>query len=414
MCRAMKIAALILLSLAQLSIQSSKLRRDTLFGLPLDQPYFSRQQASQYPASARDVYPQNYGSAPGYVQFPGYASGFGYPTGYAPPPVGNYDYAQREGPKPAGDVSPITFQRYSTVDQIDAYLDYLKGRYPELVDVQTIGQSVEGRKIRVVKIQPRIAVKGPRPKILVDAGIHAREWIAPAVALYMINQLVENNHLYKNLTENLEWHIIPLLNPDGYAYSMTEDRMWRKNRANTSNPQCPGVDLNRNFDIFFGGQGTSQDPCDETYTGAGPFSEPEARALRDYAMSLNHIRLYLTLHSYGQYFLYPWGFGDSLPRDWKDLDKLGRIAQHAVQKVRGTKYRVGSSTRLLGAAAGGSDDWMKGRAGVKYSYTVELPGGGERGFDLPSSRILGVSQETWEGLRTMANYIGHERRRRNK
>ncbi|KAF6201391.1 hypothetical protein GE061_005839 [Apolygus lucorum] len=167
----MKLAAVILLSLAQLSIQSSKFRRDTLFGLPLDQPYFPRQQASQYPTSGRDIYPQNYGGSPGYVQFPGYAAGFGYPTGYSPPsaPVGAYDYnGQRVGFKP--DASPITFQRYSTVDQIDAYLDYLAGRYPELVEVETIGQSVEGRNIRVVKIQPRIAGRGPRPKILVDAA----------------------------------------------------------------------------------------------------------------------------------------------------------------------------------------------------------------------------------------------------
>ncbi|KAF6201390.1 hypothetical protein GE061_005838 [Apolygus lucorum] len=68
--RVMKLAAVILLSLAQLSIQSSKFRRDTLFGLPLDQPYFPRQQASQYPTSGRDIYPQNYGGSPGYVQFP--------------------------------------------------------------------------------------------------------------------------------------------------------------------------------------------------------------------------------------------------------------------------------------------------------------------------------------------------------
>ncbi|KAF6201392.1 hypothetical protein GE061_005840 [Apolygus lucorum] len=259
-----------------------------------------------------------------------------------------------------------------------------------------------------------------------EVGIHAREWIAPAVALYMINQLVENNHLYKNLTENLEWHIIPLLNPDGYLYSMSEDRMWRKNRANTSNSECPGVDLNRNFDIFFGGQGTSQDPCDETYTGSGPFSEPEARALRDYAMSLNHIRLYLTLHSYGQFEIIIHSRFDVLPhasiglRDCSIPDGPLHQQNRAIRNgaISNLKYdersTVGSCCRSSRAAAGGSDDWMKGRAGVKYSYTVELPGGGERGFDLPPSRIHPVSVETWEGLKTMANYIGHERRRRNK
>ncbi len=38
-------------------------------------------------------------------------------------------------------------------------------------------------------------------------------------------------------------------------------------------------------------------------------------------------------------------------------------------------------------AAGASDDWVKGGAGVKYSYTVELPDTGKWGFRLPASKI---------------------------
>ena len=43
--------------------------------------------------------------------------------------------------------------------------------------------------------------------------------------------------------------------------------MWRKNRAVYPESECIGVDLNRNFDDHFGGVGTSDLPCDETYHG---------------------------------------------------------------------------------------------------------------------------------------------------
>lgn len=54
--------------------------------------------------------------------------------------------------------------------------------------------------------------------IFIDAGIHAREWIAPAVTLYAINQLVENKENAK-LLEEVDWHILPVVNPDGYEYT---------------------------------------------------------------------------------------------------------------------------------------------------------------------------------------------------
>lgn len=65
---------------------------------------------------------------------------------------------------------------------------------------------------------------GHRPAVLVDGGIHAREWIAPAMALYIINQLVENNAANSDLTDSVDWFIVPVLNPDGYEYSHTTVR----------------------------------------------------------------------------------------------------------------------------------------------------------------------------------------------
>ena len=75
------------------------------------------------------------------------------------------------------------------------------------------------------------------------------------------------------------------MNPDGYEYSRSTDRMWRKNRRKNENSKCDGVDLNRNFDKGYGDY-SSDDPCQEDYRGPEAFSEPEARALRDYVLKL--------------------------------------------------------------------------------------------------------------------------------
>ena len=91
--------------------------------------------------------------------------------------------------------------------------------YPQLVTLESIGKSYQGRDMVVIKISS--GGNGTRPVILVDGGIHAREWVAPAMALYIINQLVEKNAANSALTDAVDWYILPVLNPDGYEYSHT-------------------------------------------------------------------------------------------------------------------------------------------------------------------------------------------------
>ena len=67
--------------------------------------------------------------------------------------------------------------------------------------------------------------------ILIISGIHAREWISVAVALFVIRQLVEFHKSYKSLVQDLDWYILPVANPDGYVYTHTTDRLWTKSRS---------------------------------------------------------------------------------------------------------------------------------------------------------------------------------------
>lgn len=151
--------------------------------------------------------------------------------------------------------------------------------------------------------------------------------------------------------------------------------------------------------------GASSNQCAETYAGTSAFSEPETRALRDFLLSTSDIKLYLTFHSYGQYLLYPWGYTSALPDDWQELQSLAEDVNAAISAVDGTQYTIGSSTNVLYAAAGGSDDYAKGVAGIALSYTIELPGGGNYGFNPPTTSILPVVTETWEGVKVYQQYI---------
>jgi len=269
-----------------------------------------------------------------------------------------------------------------------------------------IGKSTEGRSLKVIKIGKAATDGRVKPAVWIDAGIHAREWVSPATALYFINQLVENSGDAQNrfVLEQLDLYILPSANPDGYEYSRRRDRMWRKTRSKTGS-SCIGVDPNRNWGHEWGGKGASNNPCTETYRGSRPFSEPETKAIANFIlgkMQTQQIKMYLTIHSYGQYFLYPWGYEKLDTHDRHELHNMGRIGAQAIQRVNPRrKYKVGSAAKMLYPASGGSDDWAKGGAGIKYSYTVELPDTGAYGFLLPSSRIESVGKETHAGFLAM-------------
>lgn len=246
-----------------------------------------------------------------------------------------------------------------------------------------------------------------KPTILIDGGIHAREWVAPASVVYFIHQLVENqtNHY---MFENIDWYIIPMVNPDGYEFSRASlnNVYWRKTRSRSNSTDCIGVDANRNFDVHWMESGSSDDPCKITYAGPEPFSEVETRNLKGVVESLgNCTKLYLTFHAFGPLILYPWGYNTDLPNDWATLDKLGRDVSKAIYSVKGTNFTVGTSARKTYPAAGGSDDWIKAVGGVNLSYTIELPPGGSRGFNPLTSNIRGIAEEAFEGVRVYHAYV---------
>lgn len=311
---------------------------------------------------------------------------------------------------------------YASYNEINSWMATLRTRHPQIVELIDIGSSYEGRRLVVIKIGQQSG--SSKPAIWIDAGIHAREWIAPATAVYLIHALVsgytQENESISQLIANYDWYILPVLNPDGYEYSNSTDRMWRKTRSRVSNSRnygCVGVDANRNFDFHWlsecGGRQPARcrgrRPCENVFAGRHALSEPETIAVANFIMQRrSSIRLYISLHCYSQLWLTPWGYTSTPPSDNVDLLRVANRAVDALEAVYNTDYGVGSPAVILYSATGGSYDWAKGVAGIKYSYTIELRDRGSYGFVLPISQILPTGEETWAAVKAAVQEMGQD------
>jgi hypothetical protein len=308
-------------------------------------------------------------------------------------------------------IDPDTFNlyQYHPFADIMGYIQAVAAKYPSFVSISSLGKSLQNRDMQILKIV--YPSDSPKNALFIDAGIHAREWIAPATALYAINQFVTNS-AYTDLLKAIDIYVAPSINPDGYEYSRSKDRNWRKSRSGPRQG-CYGVDINRNFPFKWMVAGASTNPCSETYAGPSAFSEVEGVALSNFLVPRNgSIKAYLTLHSYGEDILYPWGYATgTYPPDVNDLIALGHEMYNAIKAVHGTEYVVGDSGDALYPASGASDDYSKS-IGIKYVYTVELrPGDGDNdddqwyGFDLPAKFIKPTAEEAFPALIAAAKRV---------
>lgn len=116
--------------------------------------------------------------------------------------------------------------------EIEQWLDDILLTYPNVTEGFIIGNSYENRPIRGIKI----AYKQDNPGIFIESNIHAREWITSATATWFINELLTSqDNEVRDLAENYNWYIIPVLNVDGFVFSHERVRTINKHFSSCSN-----------------------------------------------------------------------------------------------------------------------------------------------------------------------------------
>ncbi|NXC54940.1 CBPA1 Carboxypeptidase, partial [Aleadryas rufinucha] len=287
--------------------------------------------------------------------------------------------------------------------QIYDWMDTLVEDHPNLVSKIQIGQSYEKRPLYVLKFSTG---GSNRPAIWVDTGIHPREWITQATGVWTANKIAEEYGQDPSVTailDSMDIFLEIVTNPDGFAFTHSSNRLWRKTRSINAGSRCVGVDPNRNWDAGFGEAGASSNPCAETYHGPYANSEPEVKSIVDFVKSHGNIKAFISIHSYSQLLLYPYGYTTTPVPDQQELHELSTKAVAALSSLYGTNYKYGSIITTIYRASGGTIDWTYNQ-GIKYSFTFELRDTGRYGFLLPARQIVPTAEETWLALKVIMEH----------
>jgi len=310
------------------------------------------------------------------------------------------------------EVFPGFWSQYRRLADFFTFLEAARAAVPAISAIETIGRSYENRELRLIKLGIGYNTN-TKPIFFIDSLIHAREWITGASVSYYIQYLVDgylnNNAAVVALLTKFDFYILPVVNPDGYEFTHTTTRLWRKTRAPNSGSTCIGTDANRNWNNNWNLNGASQNPCSETYSGTAHTSTPEVRALSDYLLSLvPRTKVYFPVHSYSQLLLHSYGYTSSLPPTNAALLARGNTALAALRAVNNIAYRIGSITNVLYAASGSAVDYGYENCQIPYVYTIELRDTGTFGFQLPVAQIAPSNAENTAFFTAFAQAVAGE------
>ncbi|KAF3938254.1 hypothetical protein ABW19_dt0205682 [Dactylella cylindrospora] len=356
------------------------------------------------------------------------------------------------------------FSNYQPISVINPWMKLLRSLFPGHVEHFTIGKTFEGRDINGLKISkfpnsPPSDVK--RRAIVVTGASHAREWISVSTVCYLAHSFItgyrskvvvdeaeaeSGDREITKLVENFDWYFIPTLNVDGYVYTWSGDRLWRKNRQPTSLGFCKGIELDRSYSFKWGGQ-SQNNPCSENYPGEHEFEAYEAKNFADWATNITtegntHIVGFLDLHSYSQQILYPYSYTCSTPPpDLENLEELAEGLAKAIRTTHGEHYEVSSACqgggqfrpsekpnkkkkkspkKSKGKKAGDDDedlqltetggggsalDYFYREVGVPYSYQIKLRDQGSYGFLLPRESIKPTGEEIESMVKSFGKFL---------
>jgi hypothetical protein len=298
----------------------------------------------------------------------------------------------------ADQVAPVVYRSYDDpVRGIRKWVDSLVAANPR-VSVDTIGRSFENRPMLMLKV----GTKGDspqRPNVLFIATYHAREWAATEMAQRLVKWLAAppgTDARRDSLVQSRDIYIMPVANPDGYQYTFTADRLWRKTRAPQPGGQI-GADMNRNHTVNWGldNAGSSPDAGSEIYRGPTPASEVETRNIEAFHAAHPPVAA-VSYHTFAGIILYPVGsvYGQ-LPADLPVYRTLAgthlrsAITDRLPFSIR-TQYAPGPGWQLY-TTNGEYTDFASTRH-ASLAFTTEITSGygpaGFYGFEFPDDEVL--------------------------
>ncbi|KAJ8977789.1 hypothetical protein NQ317_014695 [Molorchus minor] len=310
------------------------------------------------------------------------------------------DDIDAEGMRPASVGGRFDWESYHTLDEYWDFLRDLPGQFPGVATLIQAGWSYQGRPLLGVRIS--YSPNNENNTIFIESNIHAREWITGAVTTYIINELLTSSEpSVRNLAETHDWYIFPVTNPDGFFFSYTSVKPYVEEDEDSLRT-CFGVDPNRNWGYYWNSGGSSDNPCSDTYMGPEPFSDPSVRGLAEFVTTVGtRMVAYLSIHSFSQMFLIPYGFTTDHLDNYNETHAIGVAAAQSLARRYGTQYTVGNVPELLYIATGSSTDWAKGIYQTPIVYCYELRDTGRYGFILPPDQIIPTGEETLDSVVTI-------------
>lgn len=258
---------------------------------------------------------------------------------------------------------------FKNAQEIESILKEYAAKYPAFTELHSIGKSLEGRDIWALQISNK-SVGGTKPAFYMNGMHHAREVMTPEVPLDMIEYLLTNyerDAKVRHWVDSLDIWVVPMVNVDGNDVVWTKNIWWRKNTRGGY-----GVDLNRNYPYEWGGKcnGSSKSKSSDAYHGDAAASEPETQAVMNLVQKIRP-KMSLSLHSFGELVLYPYGCEGRHTPDNEMFKKIGTAMAAAIPSEGEGTYTPGTPWEILYSVDGDDVDWMYSEYGV-YPFVIEM------------------------------------------
>ena len=289
--------------------------------------------------------------------------------------------------------NPEMNKAYLSYNQYINFTKEIENEFPEIIKTSSIGETYLNNSMPLISFKSNSENK--KSGILFTGMHHAREPVAMMMNLYIILHLISLPSSFRNyLLNNINIYFIPIINIDGYIYNSEQyektknikNCMARKNRNPYQSKNCKndsiGIDLNRNYDYFFGYDnfGSSSKPCEEDFRGKEAFSEPETKNIKNFIEKHNkEIKIVINYHTWGNLVITPFNYlnyNDNIKelennyfefyKIYNEFDKEGNYPFN---------YSFGNGDKTINYKTNGdATDWFFGKM-KKLSFSPELGNG---------------------------------------